>query len=205
VLVVDEADQVTVWDGVTGRPQASWPVGAIYCCALSPDADLFATGHERGRVEVWDAGTGERRCTLIHLKERTTALAFSPNGCLLAAASLAGPVTVWEGPAFRKLPVLSGHPHSTYALAFSPDGRRLATGSQDREAVKLWDTVTWQELITLEAPGANLRELAFTADGTRLIGRTDSGELLIWHAPDREEARTLMDAGSASGQGLLHP
>jgi WD40 repeat protein len=199
VVAVDAANQVTVWQTPTSRPQASWAVDGIYSCGLSPDASLFATGHERGRIELWDPWTGQRLRSLTHLKERTTALAFSPDGRFLAAASWAGPVTVWEGPMFRKTPVLSGHPHSTLALAFSPDGRRLATGSRDREAVKLWDTATWQELLTLDAPGDSLGELAFTADGTRLVGRTDSGDVLIWHAPGPEDARVPMEIARAQG------
>ncbi len=183
-VIVDEADGVTVWQVETGQVQARWRCAGIRSCALSPDASVVVTGHERGRICVWDPRTGDQRISLLHAKETTTALAFSTDGRLLAAASMAGPVSVWEGAAFRKLPVLSGHPHSTSALAFSPDGRRLATGSQGREAVKLWDTVTWQELLTLEAAGATLEELTFTADGTRLVGRTRSGDLLIWHTPD---------------------
>ncbi len=184
VLAVDEADQVVVWDGESGHLQARWAVGALYCCALSPNAALFASGHERGRVEIWDVRTGKHLRSLTHSKERTTALAFAPDGRFLAAASWAGPVTVWECDAFRALPVLSGHGHSTYALAFSPDGRRLATGSQGRDAVKLWDTATWQELVTIEAADHSLKEVAFTADGIGLVGLTESGDLLIWEALD---------------------
>ncbi len=67
-------------------------------------------------------------------------------------------------------------------LRFTPDGRRLATGSQDRDAVKLWDTATWQELVTIEVPGETLKDLASTGDATGLVGLTESGDLLIWHA-----------------------
>jgi hypothetical protein len=53
--------------------------------------------------------------------------------------------------------------------------------------VKLWDTATWRELLTLEAPGGDLWQLAFTADGCRLLGRNEAGDLLVWSAPSWEE------------------
>jgi hypothetical protein len=53
--------------------------------------------------------------------------------------------------------------------------------------VKLWDTATWRELLTLEAPGGHLWQLAFTADGSRLLGCNEAGDLLVWSAPSWEE------------------
>ena len=79
------------------------------------------------------------------------------------------------------------HKRSVQALAFSLDNRRLATGGDGDEAVKLWTAATGQELITLERPGENLRQLAFSADGNQLIARNSQGDVLIWHVPSFAE------------------
>ena len=200
LVVVDEANQVSVWHTLTWRQQATWRAEAVQTCALSSDSKLFVTGHEKGLVRLWDPWTGQRLRSLIHVKESTEELAFSPEGRFLAAASGAGPVTVWERASLRKVAVPSGHPHATSSLAFSPDGRRLATGSKDREAVKLWDTATWQELITLEAPGGSLGELAFSGDGSRLIARNEANDLLIWKAPLLEDVRSFSNPERARGK-----
>ena len=185
VLVMDKANRASVWRTADWRETVHWRVERADCCALSPDGSLFATAREKGLVTLWDTSTGKELGTVTHIKEDTTRLAFSANSRWLAAASDAGPVTVWDRDSRRPVAVLSGHLLSTTALAVSPDGHRLATGSLDKDAVKLWDTSTWQELLTLEVPGGSLSELAFTSDGTRLLARTQSGDLLVWTAPLR--------------------
>lgn len=185
LLLMDKANRTSVWRTADWRETVHWRLERADCCALSLDGSLFATGREKGLVALWDTATGKHLGTLTHIKENTTRLAFSPDGRWLAAASDAGPVTVWDRGSRRPVAVLSGHLLSTTALAFSPDGHRLATGSSDKDAVKLWDTGTWQELLTLEVPGGRLGELAFTSDGTRLLARTQAGDLLIWTAPAR--------------------
>jgi len=66
--------------------------------------------------------------------------------------------------------------------------------------VKLWDTATWQELITLEAPGGSLGELAFSGDGSRLIARNEANDLLIWKAPLLEDVRSFSNPERARGK-----
>jgi WD40 repeat protein len=123
-------------------------------------------GHAQTNVASFSAGT-------------ITELAVSPDGSLLAAANEEGRVHIWAMPMLQQVCVFRAHKRAVQALAFSLDNRRLATGGDDDEAVKLW-TVTGQELITLEQPGENLRQLAFSADGNRLIARNSQGDVLIW-------------------------
>jgi WD40 repeat protein len=191
LVTVDQTYRVSGWQTLTWQQRTNWQAGWFNCCALSPDGRLFVTGEEKGLVRLWDPSTGKQLQTLVHIKELTTGLAFSPDGKWLAAASEAGPVTVWENGSFRPVAVVSGHPLWTHSLAFSTDSRRLATGSGDKEAVKLWDTTTWQELLTLEAPAVELTELAFSPDGNNLIARDETGGLLVWHAPPMEKVQHL--------------
>jgi hypothetical protein len=64
-------------------------------------------------------------------------------------------------------------------VTFSPDGRRLATGSSWKEAVKLWDVETGQELATLEGQGELCTAVMFSADGRAL----SAGKRNLWRAP----------------------
>ena len=61
---------------------------------------------------------------------------------------------------------LKGHTAAVRMGAFSPDGRRLFTGSLD-QTVKIWDTATGQELLTIRLEDAVVG-LALSADGNRL-------------------------------------
>ena len=70
-------------------------------------------------------------------------------------------------------------------VAFSKDGRRLISAGAGREAVKLWDVGTRQELLNLSGTGSILQQALWSADGdTILVG---AGAWQAWRAPSWEE------------------
>lgn len=192
VIACDGSVRIHVWQTDTWQarvwPEEGWhgELAKVPCGSLSPDSRWSAIGLDNGIVHVRDPLTGTLRRTLKHGEEAISRLVFSDDGRFLAASSRDASVTVWETSSWRET-VRLRLPHWADSLGFSPDGRRLAIGSRAQEAVKLWDTATWRELLTLEAPGGHLWRLAFTADGSRLLGRNEAGDLLIWSAPSWEE------------------
>lgn len=74
-----------------------------------------------------------------------------------------------------------------HSIAFSADGSRLALGSDGREAVKLWDLDSLEELLTLSAQGSVFNLTQFSPDGNVLGSLNKSGVLYLWRAPSWEE------------------
>ena len=125
-----------------------------YYFDAAPDAltyDKFAVGRKDGRIELWDAITGEELFTLsghAELPERefpeecVLALAFSPDGTQLASGGADTTVRLWNTTSNDEPTILHQH-HEGWVnvLAFSPDGKMLASGSTDK-MVLLWDTTT---------------------------------------------------------------
>jgi WD40 repeat protein len=113
--------------------------------------------------------------------------AFSPDGKHFAVPSQTGLASVRETSSLREIAMLRGFMQGVHSVVFSPDGRRLVTGSDGQEAIRFWDTKTWQELITLEGQGAIFRQAAFSADGDSLAASNGQGVLHLWHAPSWAE------------------
>jgi hypothetical protein len=88
------------------------------------------------------------------------------------------------------------------SVAFSPDGRLLAAGSNGQEAVKLWDTETRQEVLTLGGEGSFFFGLKFSPDGRYLLAVSYVGLAHLWSAPtwaERIDALANTFSGQISG------
>jgi WD40 repeat protein len=125
------------------------------------------------------------------------ALAFSPDGKVLASANMDNMAKLWQVPNGKWKADLASHTLSVFDVAFSPDGRTVAT--LGRDALKLWNVETGQELMTF--PGTIADSGVFSPDGRSLA--VGSGKLVrIWHAPTlaeiekKEQARAKAELGS---------
>jgi WD40 repeat protein/serine/threonine protein kinase len=119
-----------------------------------------------------------------------TLTAFSSDGTRLAVLGKDGPVvydtTTWKEPV--KLP-LPGH--AVLAAVFSPDGKSLALAGalRGQALVSVWDAVTGKARITLDgAPGHGaIGPVAFSPDGSRLVGANGRGDVFLWDLATGEE------------------
>jgi WD40 repeat protein len=72
-------------------------------------------------------------------------------------------------------------------VAFSPDGKRLTRGDQNG-TVKVWDTATGQEILTLKGHTGHVTSVAFSPDGKRLAS---GGKVVkVWDAATGQETPT---------------
>jgi len=90
---------------------------------------------------------------------------------------------------FEQLNVLKGNTDWMSDLAFNPDGVLLAvaeTGSPYEEfgdvqgKVRIWDTATWQEKMTLASEELSAMSIAFNPNGQWLAVGNTTGEIQIW-------------------------
>jgi WD40 repeat protein len=107
------------------------------------------------------------------------------------AASVGGPnpkVHLWEAMTGKEICCLRGYQERVAALAWSRGGRFVATGEQRgdpalvsmAQTVRVWDSVTGQELARFGEFKTNVRALAFSPDSSFLIGGLNDGTVLIW-------------------------
>jgi len=68
-------------------------------------------------------------------------------------------------------------------VVFSPDGKRIISGSKDK-TLKLWDTETGKELLTLDEHTDAVKYVAFSPDGLNIVSADIYGTVIIREAAD---------------------
>jgi WD40 repeat protein len=195
----DNLSTLRLWDGRTGEelpelPQSTSPV-SFRSPVFSADGKqlaAFLDDPEHIEVRLWPLPSGApliiRRAA--EGQGYLTGLAFSPDGKFLCAAGAGqGRVaTVWSTATGEVVQVLKSLTTDGVSdIVFSSDGRRVA-GSCGR-TVKLWDTATWQEVLTLHGATFDISRLAFSPDGRRLLGLSVAADCGVWVWDAASEAK----------------
>jgi WD40 repeat protein len=203
-----------IWECATPKEYLALPRsdGSFYSVAFSPDGQRLASagGHlnQPGEAKIWDCAMGRELSSLKGHTKLVTSVAFSLDGRRLASGSHDNTVRIWDiGPSgmVGENPLILSHKsHADQAdfhvtsVAFSPDGKRLAsTGGEMNKPgeVRIWDSATGQELLSLKGHTAHISGVAFSPDGLRLAscggGINKPGEVKIWDSTTGQELFSL--------------
>ena len=82
------------------------------------------------------------------------------------------------------LKTLRGEHDELLDLVYAPDGRSLATSGMSG-TIRIWDTLTGQELLTLKGHKTQVNGIAFAPDGSSLASCSHDGEVKLWRARER--------------------
>jgi WD40 repeat protein len=196
VITTAEDGVIRRWDAATGR-DLSKPNG--YSTRLhaeySSHGRFVAVGDNQGRLDLWDARTGQLLRTFQASGPTLAKLAFTPDGKALAAALADSTVHFWSVPDAKEQRVLrcgkTQDLSHTRVMHFSADGRRLLLSDQKGRAC-LWalvdEKVLWKALFAL---------CAFSRDGATVVGERDG-----WHILDATTGKPLGKLPLATGLGF---
>jgi WD40 repeat protein len=193
-LVVTYAgnDDLEEWDIASGEKIRSWQgIHNWYYDRISPNGQFCLTWRRADDTALLrNLSDGHETNLNLDAKQQASGLAFSPDGKLLAVASTYGFAKLFDVDAPRELATLHGFLMGVHSVAFSADGTRLALGSDGREAVKLWDAASLEEVATLGAQGSLFFSTKFSPDGNVIGSLNDSSVLYLWRAPSWDEINT---------------
>ncbi len=189
------------WDLTTRLEIQSWQAPAAFngAAQLTPDERSFMAIGDEGDAVVRSLADASQTKVDLGVLEGYNA-DFSPDGKLLAVSSSLGFARVWDAATWKPVATIGGFLNGVKLLAFSPDGKRLAIASNGKEAVRLCDTDSWQDVLTLESQGSG-DGARFSPDGNDLIWRNNT-TLYLWRAPSWAEINA---AEAKEKAGLQQP
>ncbi len=215
LLSGDDGGAMRVWDAATGSELATFEPAVegdqLHTLAVRPDGAMVAAGYRGGTVRVFEMDGDDLTEVEGPVTEFTSwvnTLGFDSTGTRLAAGSSDSTVHVWTVAGWEPVRTAK-HPGPVTGVAFVNNDADLAAVSTDG-AVRLWP------LTGSPLPGAraNIFNLSFTADGTRMAvfpGGAD-GTSQLWDTSDLDspvpvDLRIAMpeELGRQSGAGAITP
>lgn len=200
--------------------------GESTCAAFSPDghvlasasADLVVRTHHtdtgRARLELHSHRHYRRSSLPDDCRASVTDLTFDAAGARLASAcsckeflppGLRSDVVVWDVRSGEVLARLRPRAQLDGRTRFSPDDRWLAVTWGDR-SVRLFDTRTWEERVSLEGHEANVTAIAFTPDGRRLVTADGAGGTVrVWDTRHGAQLAILWESAGSVGPVAIDP
>ncbi len=134
-------------------------------------------------------------------------LDLSPDGASLATVGSDRRLCLWpfQPDTYTEEPQRETAAHEAWAeaVAYAPHGRTIATLGSDR-TVKLWNASDLRLLATQPAHENNGRDLAWTADGSRIYTCSEDGRVLGFHGESLALEQTI-EFGFANDQQGQNP
>lgn len=165
-VVSTTATNATTWDAATGRlleiVSSENLAAAVYVTDLNTLVTVAPQQVQRRPLRFLQA--------MVGLTQPVTSLAFHPNGQVVYASSLDGTLRGFNATNGQQT-FSANHAAPIHDAALSPDGQFLVTGGEDK-VIKVWNSANGQPAAPTPLPAfsAAVQAVAFTADGTRVIG-----------------------------------
>jgi eukaryotic-like serine/threonine-protein kinase len=200
------ASEVKLWDPGTGRQLTTIAgiSGRVVGLAFSPDGRVLAVSeHDRSgessknRAVFWRLDRGPENATPGEAPIFCDKLVYSQDGRWLATSGSSGNVTLRDATRGDARVPLPKPFRSISGMAVSNDGATLAVA--DQTSVSFWDNATLREIGSVAIP--SLVSLAFSPDGNRLAGVSDTGQRIHLIAEVRTDPHRMVLAES-SGNAL---
>jgi WD40 repeat protein len=195
----DQDKAVRFWEPATGKDTTSQRGHGIHtgCLAFSPDGRLLLAGASPSGlwadpvVCLWEAASGKELLRFPGHKSAVARVLFLPDGKTFLTGSNDGDVAVWESATGKEVHRFLGVMNSVNDVALAPDGKSLAAAGYvsvpgpDTEiegVIRLLDSQTGEERLTVHAGWDPVRGVGFTRDGRSLASAVYGEPPRLWEA-----------------------
>jgi WD40 repeat protein/serine/threonine protein kinase len=178
-----------------------------FSVAFSSDGKRLATADRTDIVTLLDAETGAQILSFKGTIRGVTSVVFSASGNKLACAGPEGIIKIWDATTSQESRTFGGDTERFTNMSFSPDGKRLAFGTAGtwdaaKDALvdgkmKVLESQTGQELMSLNGHSSSVNSVAFSPDGQRLASASSDQTVKVWDAQAGRELLTIKGHTSA--------
>ncbi len=174
---------VVLSQDITVDLSAKWTVLAhdkdINAVAVSPDAQIIATGSQDKTLKLWSATKGKLRATCRGHRRGIWDVTFSNVDKVVATSSGDATVKLWSVQNGACLRSLEGHLSGVLKTVFITRGTQLASSGADG-LVKVWQARSGECNLTIDAHEDRVWALTTTGDGDHLISGSADGVVSAW-------------------------
>ncbi|KAF8834501.1 WD40 repeat-like protein [Paxillus ammoniavirescens] len=188
-LVTGSGDRtLRIWDWRTGAVVEilSGHTGEVSEVDVSRDGKMIVSGSRDSTVRIWDGESGKMMRVLKAHENPSgvVSVQFSPDGSRVVSGSCDGRVRVWLVEAGELVLECGPGSYGGACVRYSPDGDRIAFAAR---TIQIWDANTG--VLGLEFRNSDVHSLAWTADGTQIIGGR-KGSVTLWNSHNGERLHT---------------
>ncbi len=182
-LLVSGNDELRFWNVGTGLLQgragrSSW----VTALAFSSDGATVASGHDDGKIRLWDSTTQQFESEIAGHSMPVSAIVFSPSGGMIATASEDRIIRVWDRQTGKRIIELKSHTDRIPALAWNADGTLLFSAGWDTSA-RVWRIDQPDPLILLNSHSDQVMNLVSSQSNGFLATADSDYEIHIWNDP----------------------
>lgn len=183
-----------VWDTKTAQLVRTLELEHGPAITLAISGHRALTGHENGRIGLWDLQLGMQLKSFKRNDAPITSLVFAGDKKFLAGAH-DWTISLWET-ATPSVPlhVFEGHGRDVLAVAYEPVNGLIASGSADGTA-KIWSSTSLSHIRTYPRQKSFISSVSFSPDGESLLIGTLRGRVSLYSTKSRSRKRRFRGHG----------
>jgi WD40 repeat protein len=186
-------NEVALWDTANAAELARAPASSwVTAFAFSPDGKLLASGHDDGRICLWELPKLKLLGEIDGHTDDVSALAFNTTGDQLTSAGDDHRIRVWDVKTRKVVRELVGHSDRVPGLAWHPAGEFLVSVGWDTTA-RVWEEGKAEPTILLNAHSDQVDAVAFSPDGGLLACADSDFTIHVWEDPRHAKQKFVLN------------
>lgn len=204
IVIADEAGGVHFINTATQAiiSVAGAHQGAVTAVAVADNGSIAVTGDDTGHATIWDMSTHTQRIVIAHgnadSPSKIEGIAISPNGAQFVLFG-GGWANVYDsaGTFVKAIDIANDY---FYQARYMPDGRNLVFTVGKN--VYIAPTTDYVPTRTLTGHTFDVRGLALSADGKRILTSSGDNTLRLWDYASGATLRVFRSSRIINGQAL---